>query len=222
MGLDMYLERYPRYKNYGPDAIRNFEEWIEYKNDPEATKHSFYDWCHGDESILPNARDGKHLKKFLSTKYWYWDTEHHHPHERIYEQVAYWRKANAIHKWFVDHVQDGEDDCEYHKEVTKEDLETLLETCKEVLDNSVLVQGKIKNGFTFKDGKEVPHYEDGFKVVDTSVCKKLLPTQDGFFFGGKEYNQFYINDIQQTYEMISKVLKETDFDKQMLFYCSSW
>ena len=25
--------------------------------------------------------------------------------------VCEWRKANAIHKWFVDHVQDGEDDC---------------------------------------------------------------------------------------------------------------
>ena len=30
-------------------------------------------------------------------------------------RVAYWRKANAIHKWFVDHVQDGVDDCgEYY------------------------------------------------------------------------------------------------------------
>lgn len=25
--------------------------------------------------------------------------------------VMQWRKANAIHKWFVDNVQDGEDDC---------------------------------------------------------------------------------------------------------------
>ena len=31
----------------------------------------------------------------------------------IYEdnQIASWRKANAIHKWFVDNVQDGVDDC---------------------------------------------------------------------------------------------------------------
>ena len=25
--------------------------------------------------------------------------------------VCEWRKANAVHKWFVDHVQDGNDDC---------------------------------------------------------------------------------------------------------------
>jgi hypothetical protein len=24
--------------------------------------------------------------------------------------VGYWRKANAIHRWFVEHVQDGNDD----------------------------------------------------------------------------------------------------------------
>ena len=29
----------------------------------------------------------------------------------VTEEVGYWRKANAIHKWFVDNVQKGEDDC---------------------------------------------------------------------------------------------------------------
>jgi hypothetical protein len=29
----------------------------------------------------------------------------------IEESVAYWRKQNAIHKWFVDKVQSGNDDC---------------------------------------------------------------------------------------------------------------
>lgn len=27
-------------------------------------------------------------------------------------ELAYWRKANAIHKWFVDNVQDGIDECQ--------------------------------------------------------------------------------------------------------------
>ena len=42
---------------------------------------------------------------------------------------AYWRKANAIHGWFVDNVQDGKDDCkEYY--VTKEQLQALRELCQ--------------------------------------------------------------------------------------------
>jgi len=50
--------------------------------------------------------------------------------------VAYWRKSNQIHNWFVENVQDGEDDCgEYY--VARESLETLLSICREVLaDNS--------------------------------------------------------------------------------------
>jgi hypothetical protein len=47
-------------------------------------------------------------------------------------QVAYWRKANQIHKWFVDHVQNGKDDCgDYY--VSREQLQLLLDTCKIVL-----------------------------------------------------------------------------------------
>lgn len=34
--------------------------------------------------------------------------------EDVTREVAYWRKANQIHKWFVDNVCDGEDECEPH------------------------------------------------------------------------------------------------------------
>lgn len=33
------------------------------------------------------------------------------PSGEVSLNVAYWRKANQIHKWFVDNVQDGKDDC---------------------------------------------------------------------------------------------------------------
>ena len=45
---------------------------------------------------------------------------------------AYWRKANQIHKWFVDNVQGGEDNCgEYY--VSDEKLRELRETCRQAL-----------------------------------------------------------------------------------------
>lgn len=47
-------------------------------------------------------------------------------------EAAYWRKANHIHKWFVDNVQEGEDDC-HHYFVSREQLIELKETCQEVL-----------------------------------------------------------------------------------------
>jgi hypothetical protein len=50
----------------------------------------------------------------------------------IIEDVGYWRKANHIHKWFVDNVQNGKDDCGDYR-VEEDQLANLLETCKEVL-----------------------------------------------------------------------------------------
>lgn len=47
-------------------------------------------------------------------------------------RVAYWRKANAIHKWFVDKCQDGVDECQ-ETFVSREDLQKLVEICKSVL-----------------------------------------------------------------------------------------
>lgn len=45
--------------------------------------------------------------------------------------MAYWRKANAIHAWFVENIQDGEDDCQ-ECWVPRKALEHLLSICKEV------------------------------------------------------------------------------------------
>jgi hypothetical protein len=52
------------------------------------------------------------------------------------EQVSFeamkWRKANAIHRWFVREEQDGVDNCaEYH--VSTEALGKLRDICKQVL-----------------------------------------------------------------------------------------
>jgi len=47
-------------------------------------------------------------------------------------KVGYWRKANQIHNWFVNEVQDGEDECKPHY-VSREQLDTLRSLCREVL-----------------------------------------------------------------------------------------
>jgi hypothetical protein len=59
----------------------------------------------------------------------------------IVEVVAYWRKANQIHKWFVDNVQDGNDNCaDYY--VAPEQLEELLALCVDIKANPELADEK--------------------------------------------------------------------------------
>lgn len=49
-------------------------------------------------------------------------------------RVGYWRKANAIHAWFVENCQDGVDECK-ETFVSREQLQALVEVCKQVLAN---------------------------------------------------------------------------------------
>lgn len=150
----------------------------------------------------------------LKTKYGNFDT--------LTEEVGYWRKANAIHGWFVDNVQSGCDDCESYL-VTKEQLEELLDVCKTVRESIVLVDGEIQNGWsTNKNGALVENTERGKRVLDTTVAEELLPTLGGFFFGGTDYDQWYVDDIEHTIDVLEKVLKDTDFEQYSILYQSSW
>jgi hypothetical protein len=135
----------------------------------------------------------------------------------IVEQVGYWRKANAIHKWFVENIQHGEDNCaEYY--IGVEGLKKLLEDCNKVLEGTKLVKGKIKNGRTFKDGEWKDDFEDGEYIEDPSVAVEVLPCAEGFFFGSSEYDQYYLEDIKYTKNLCEECIKEDG----NYYYSSSW
>lgn len=52
--------------------------------------------------------------------------------KQVEVEAIYWRKANAIHKWFVENVQAGVDDCGNYS-VSRDKLKELLDTCYRVL-----------------------------------------------------------------------------------------
>lgn len=225
MGLDMYLERMPRYRGATASdvsAVESYLDWIDAKeNGSEHANCTFKQWCGRDN--IPTESYIKFYSQFYAKKYSDWDTEHKYGYARIMEQAGYWRKANHIHNWFVENVQDGEDDCRYHHEVTEEKLKELLDVCNTVLNSCQLVSGQIENGYNFDDnGNKVYNYIEGNVVADPSVAMKLLPTQSGFFFGGTSYDEWYVADVQSTIDIITKVLETTDFDKEMIYYVSSW
>ena len=224
MGLDMYLERMPRYRGATARdvmAVENFLDWIKKKTDGnEYAQCTLKEWCGLDKA--PSADYIAFYADYYKPHYSDWDKEHQHPWMRITEEVGYWRKANQIHNWFVKNIQNGVDDCNYHREVTEEDLNQLLNICKRVLASCEMVEGQINNGWGYKDGQRIPIVEDGKYIKDSSVAEELLPSSSGFFFGSTEYDEYYIEDIKETINIINKVLETTDFDTQMLYYVSSW
>jgi hypothetical protein len=113
--------------------------------------------------------------------------------DSITEKVGEWRKANAIHAWFVANVQNGVDDC-HEYECSPDQLRTLLE-----LVNTVL-----------KDPTKGPD---------------LLPTQGGFFFGPISYDEFYLDDLKDTRDMLALELSQERLcgEPNVYFvYRSSW
>ena len=224
MGLDMYLERMPRFGGCTAKQIvtvNNYFDWKEAKE--EGSKYAnctLEKWCGTPYKDVPKGAINFY-KPFYITRYYTWDYNHKYGRKSIIEEVGYWRKANAIHKWFVDNIQDGEDDCGYY-EVAPEQLEELLNICKLIKQQSVMKKGKITVGYRFDNDKAVPIMEDGEYIENPEVAEEYLPTQDGFCFGSAEYNQFYMENIESTIDILTKVLEETDFDKQMVVYSSSW
>lgn len=121
------------------------------------------------------------------------------------EEVGYWRKANAIHGWFVENVQDGVDECQL-SDVPRQKLEELLETCKRVMEETRVEEGEVQNGTVFENGVATPIMEKGFVVVNPEVCEELLPARGGFFFGSTDYNEYYMEDVKRTIEILEKAL----------------
>lgn len=100
----------------------------------------------------------------------------------IIEEAAYWRKANQIHKWFVDNCSNGVDNCE-EVYVSTEQLKTLLDTCKKVNENHELASELLptQSGFFF-GGTD---YDEGYYhdiEYTINILETILKDNSGDFY----------------------------------------
>ncbi len=109
------------------------------------------------------------------------------------EEVAYWRKANAVRQWFVDHCGYGQDDDCVYFEIDKNDICALLHDAIDVY--------------------EAHNREDSAKI---------LPTSSGFFFGDTLYDEWYYENIGYTIKQLSEVLTTVDWEEEDVYYYESW
>lgn len=116
-------------------------------------------------------------------------------------QIGYWRKANAIHSWFVKNCADGVDECQKIY-VDESKLKELLGNVEEILEAK----------------------EEGEKDI-SEKAKALLPTQSGFFFGGTDYDEWYFEDLKYTKGLLKNVLgflESKEGAKYDIIYQASW
>lgn len=114
----------------------------------------------------------------------------------IIEQAAYWRKANAIHNWFVQNVQNGVDECQ-RSWVRLEQLYELSTLCKAIL-------AKHENGGQWE-----------------KMAGQYLPPVAGFFFGETDLDDWYLQDLKDTVRQLKPCI-EDNRNKVSYYYRASW
>jgi len=107
--------------------------------------------------------------------------------------LAYWRKVNWIHNWFVENVQGGQDNCgEYY--VTRDQLEDLKNLCDEIIASR-----------------------------DKDKAMELLPPVDGFFYGKDTVeDNYYWASLAETSNLIHDILSRPQLANFDFHYSSSW
>ena len=127
--------------------------------------------------------------------------DHAYNHFTYVFPIITWRKANQIHKFFVDNCQEGNDNCQRHY-VSRENLKELLEAINTILAVKTPVARRTK-------------------------AEELLPTEMGCFFGSEDYDDWYYQDLKRTKSILEKVFEYEEnaeagkcFDN--FYYQSSW
>jgi len=101
----------------------------------------------------------------------------------IEERIGIWRKANAIHQWFVDNVQDGEDDCRpYYTSI--DDLKKLRDAVSRVLANRSLARELLptQGGFFFGSLDYDQYYFDDLKLTQEICDLAINEDTDGEYY----------------------------------------
>lgn len=94
--------------------------------------------------------------------------------ESITASLITWRKANAIHNWFVQNVQDGVDECQ-RSYVSTEKLQALHDIAVEVLNDHDKAAELLpsKGGFFFGSVEYDEWYFSDLKETRKSLSKIL-------------------------------------------------
>lgn len=108
------------------------------------------------------------------------------------KELIYWRKANQIRKWFVDHLEDfNQDDNGGEYVISKETIIQLID-----------------------DIVEVQKYPN--------KAQEIMPTSNGFFFGSQDYDSYYFDTLQSTLNDLFSILNNVDFQTEDVIYTECW
>lgn len=204
MGLDMWLIKLPRVGGLTPRqmmAAGAFWRYERYRG-----RISFEDYSGYTTDDLPRMFQYRNMAAsgiFEDTR-------------TPETDIAYWRNAWPIHRWFVEQVQDGEDDCKTHDEVTIDLLVKLYVLCGNVIEK-LGIEHLFRSDFghnTERLRRTCEELADHGKI--TEACCDLFP------YHREAYGVDFLYHIFYTRRKLDEIVRETDFQNEMIAYMSSW
>ena len=208
MGLDMYVTI--RHKDT-QSKLEAYEAWEQ--------KYSYEEW----QRLTEEQREE-------------WRNSEPEYDENMYgKELMSWRKANQIHNWFVKNCQNGVDDCERYV-ITVADLMKLKELCEKILTMTEKHKEMRYTSYGATEKEEVDVLCLTLEGVE--YASEHLPSRSGFFFGGTEYDAWYVWELENTVEQINDTLDTINCEygfalnsdlvtgeykgDYIIEYCASW
>ena len=145
----------------------------------------------------------------------------------ISKAVGYWRKANAIHGWFVRELADGVDKCQ-RIDVRRSDLVTLRDLCVNELHNRNNAKPtEVSDYVLSEDGTEIhtkimEAIKKEASKVSVAVTDDPLAPINGFFFGSTEKDEWYYGQLDYTVDTINSLLANDTDGELSYYYQASW
>lgn len=136
------------------------------------------------------------------------------------DELIYWRKANAIHRFFCENGEEISEQVSY--KIPKSVLVDLLNKCKTILNIVEKEPGEVLSRDYYQDGKHIIEYKDGEVIANKEELEAILPTQSGFFFGSTDYDDWYLENIERTRDTLANIIDSIDFEKDDIYYLASW
>lgn len=207
MALIMYLNKAPRYKNIVTDQyesipakdiilVEKYFNWGMARDSGKYSCDTLEEWCGIPESELPHKYIVNYYGEHFTVKKTYSELAGENERHAIFEHLARIVKANQIFNWFVKNIMNNSMTMEYY-EVSKEQLESLLQTCKKVLDG---------------------------ENVNENAAMELLPLmqEGGYFFGTNSYNEIYTSQVISVIGIVENILATTNFEKETIYFNAVW
>jgi hypothetical protein len=166
--------------------------------------------------------------------------------QEVYE-IAYWRKVNFLHGWFVCTLAGNVDECQEIavRKCNMESLKVLVDkACPVILKAKFIPQKDISAKDDWKakyvddpDKEAIPvvwNADEGkFEGVDKNTpyrvsdeaakeLSEILPYTEGFFFGSYCYGLWYAWEMLLLQEKLDKLLADWDDEKYTYIYEASW